>query len=373
MHHCENFNIPEAVTGGLLAALITLILYLVFNIQVSFSMELRDVLLVYFFSAIGLNTKIKELLTGGKPMMLLLVSTLVFMVLQNSVGIGLASALDLNPAVGLLTGSVSLIGGHGTSIAWAPVFQSSHEVKSALEIGIASATLGLVVASVLGGPIAMLLIKRHALKSSKNEELTVGIAYSDEGSSTVNHVNLIRTILMLHVCIIFGYGLKVLTAEVGLRFPLFVTCLVVGMALTNSVDKLLPNLWWPSKSRALSLVSDLSISLFICISLMAMELWSIAELAGPLLILLVVQALTTTAFVCFVVFRLLGSNYQAAVIAAGFTGYSLGSTPTAIANMTAVAKANGAAPQAFLIVPMVCAFFVSISNAFIIQIFLSLV
>ena len=368
----REFNIPEPVTGGIIASLFALIYFSVFKVEISYTLEIRDVLLIYFFTAVGLNARLSDLVSGGKPLVILLCVTLLYIVFQDVVGVTTAYLLGLPKAMGVLTGSASLIGGHGTAIAWAPEIAQNHGVANALEVGVASATLGLVMASLLGGPIAKYLMSRYQLNGPENEDLSVGTTYDQESSATITHVNLMGVFLVLHVCIILGFILNMGFASLGLKLPLFVACLLVAIFLSNTVPTILPKLAWPAHTSALSVVSDFSLGLFIAMSLMAMQLWSVADLAGPLMLLLGLQAIATVVFILFIFFKLMGGNYQAAVLSAGFAGFSLGATPTAIANMTAVTKSHGAAPLAFIILPLVGAFFVDISNAFIIQFFLNL-
>ncbi|MEM7222214.1 MAG: sodium/glutamate symporter [Pseudomonadota bacterium] len=367
------YNIPEPVTGGILAALVGLAIFLFVGVELHYELDTRDRLLVYFFTAIGINARFSDLLAGGRPLAILLGLTLVYIVLQDVIGVGAARVLGQPDAIGVLVGSASLIGGHGTAIAWAPEIAASHGVPNALEIGVAAATLGLVLACLLGGPIAKFLLARHDIKSSGDDGLIVGLPYEKEkDEEKINHVSIMAVILSLHVAIILGYFLNEVIAEAGLKLPLFVSCLLVAILLSNSVPYVLPKLRWPARTKALALVSDFSLGLFIALSLMSMQLWTVAQLAGPLLILLALQAAATVLFILFVLFPLMGRDYLATVLSAGFAGFSLGATPTAIANMTAVTKTHGPAPTAFIILPLVGAFFVDLTNAFVIQFFLGL-
>lgn len=371
----RSYNIPEPVSGGIVAALIALGIYLAFGVALEYELETRDVLLVYFFTAIGLNARIADLISGGRPLLILLGLTLVYIVLQDVIGVGVAILIGQPPAVGIMAGSASLIGGHGTSIAWAPAIAEEHGVPNALEISVASATLGLVIASLLGGPIAKVLLRRASdAETGKADEETpvVGIAHGDKDTEVINHISIMRVILTLHVAIILGFLLNEVVATVGLKLPLFVSCLMVAIALSNTVPKLLPRLIWPARTKALAVVSDFSLGLFIAMSLMGMQLWSVANLAGPLLIMLAAQVAAVVLFILFVLYPLMGRNYLATVLSAGFAGFALGATPTAVANMTAVTKTHGPAPTAFIILPLVGAFFVDITNAFVIQYFLTL-
>ena len=367
----RSFNVPEPVTGGVLAALVSLAIYAALGFEIEYEMERRDILLVYFFSAIGINARITDLLAGGRPLLMLLALTLGYIVLQDAVGVVAAQAIGQPSAVGVLVGSASLIGGHGTTIAWAPEIAANHSVPNALEIGTAAATFGLVIAGLLGGPIAKLLLARGRISPGEGDVLTVGIPYEKADTEQINHVNIMAVILVLHIAIILGYFLDLAFASVGLRLPLFVSCLLVAILLSNTIPYLMPNLHWPARTPALALVSDFSLGLFIAMSLMGMQLWSIADLAGPLLILLAAQVIAVVVFILFVFFPLMGRDYLATVLSAGFAGFALGATPTAIANMTAVVKSHGPAPTAFIILPLVGAFFVDITNAFVIQFFLS--
>ena len=361
----RDYNIPEPVSGGLLAAAVLFLTYLFLKIEINFDMEMRDRLLVYFFTAIGLNARVSDLIRGGKPLVIFLLLTLAYIVIQNAIGMSGAKLMGLPPEFGILAGSTSLIGGHGTAIAWAPQFVA-RGIPNALEIGVASATLGLVIASLVGGPIARFLISRNNLKSTEDEE-SVGIAYSKMDTEKINHMSLMSVILALHAAIIMGYVINEGLAAIGFKLPLFVASLLSAIILSNTVPLLLPKLRWPAHTRALAVVSDFSLGLFLTMSLMSMQLWTIANLAGPLLTILVMQTVAAVLFILFVLFPAMGRDYQASVLSAGFGGFTLGATPTAIANMTAVTKANGPAPLAFIILPLVAAIFVDITNALVIR------
>ena len=371
----QNYNIPEPVSGGLAAAVITWILFALFDLEVVFDLEARDILLVVFFTTIGLNARIKDLFSGGRLLILLLVMTVSFVVFQNGIGLLGTQLFDLPASISVLLGSASLIGGHGTAIAWGPTIEARTGFAAAAEIGIASATLGLVCAALIGGPIAKFLIDRHDLHSSNDDaEPMVGLPYeADEtDDNDVDHINLMRSILVTNIAIIFGFVLNEAIAESGLKLPLFVACLLVGIVMSNTIPYLLPRLTWPARTRAMAVVSDYCLSIFLAMSLMSMKLWTLADLGGPLLGVLALQVVGTTVFILLVVFRYMGRDYTAAVLSAGFAGFSLGATPTAIANMSSVTKRYGPAPLAFIILPLVSAFFVDLVNAVVIQYFASL-
>lgn len=244
------YNIPEPVTGGLLAAMITFFLYLALDVEVTVELTTRDTLLVYFFTAIGLNARISDLISGGRPLLILLVLTLLYIVVQDAVGISGTKLLGLPLEVGILAGSASLIGGHGTAIAWAPDI-AKQGVENDLEIGVASATLGLVIASLIGGPIARFLINRYQLKSTDTQSI-VGISYANEETEKINHLGIMSVILTLHVAIIIGWFANQLITGWGLKLPLFVTCLLSAIVLSNTIPHVFPRMHWPARTRALA-------------------------------------------------------------------------------------------------------------------------
>jgi len=232
----RRWNIPEAVTGGLLAALATLAAHEKLGLEIIFDLDARDMLLLYFFTGIGLNAKLGDLISGGRPLLVLLGLTLAYLVIQNLIAAGSAAALHLPKGITVLLGSASLIGGHGTTIAWAPLITERFRLANAMEIGVAAATLGLVIASLVGGPVARFLISRHCLSGPVDAPPMIGLP--DEGpKDDLNHVRLLQTILVLNVAILIGFGLHEVLEEAGLKLPLFVACLLSAIALTNTVPR----------------------------------------------------------------------------------------------------------------------------------------
>jgi len=370
----REFSIPEPVTGGLIASLLIGLLYLISSVEISFDLAARDVLLVYFFTTIGINTRLKDLLSGGKPLVILLSVTIAYMFLQNVIGISVAALFDQPTAIGMLGGSVSLIGGHGTAIAWSPRIAEDYGIANAMEVGIACATFGLILASLMGGPIAKFLITKHKLTPAKVEPLDVGEMEKQTGKHMIDYLDFLDAILAIHISAIFGFLINGGLEELGLKLPLFVTCLFAGILITNLIPKSFPRFSgrvWPSRKPAIALIADVSLGTFLVMSLMSMQLWTLVDLAGPIFAILGAQFLIAVSLTLFVIFPLMGRSYDAAVICAGFGGISLGSTPTAMANMSAVTKRYGASHMAFVIVPLVCAFFIDLVNALLIPFFLA--
>jgi ESS family glutamate:Na+ symporter len=366
----RDLNIPEPVVGGLLFSIIFAIIHFSFGISVEFDLTSRDIMLVYFFTTIGLSSSIMDLVKGGKPLVILLLLTIFYMLIQNVVGISIAKIFDLNPLIGLLGGSVSLIGGHGTTIAWAPTFAEQYGITNAMEIGIATATFGLILASLMGGPIASFLIKKDNLKANQNEKQSVGVAYEKENIK-IDYFSFLHGILGIHVSILIGFILNSAMEELGLKLPLFVTALFAGILIssfiTPKMEKKFTWLDWHAKRTALALIADISLGIFLSMSLMSMQLWVVVDLAGPILTIIIVQFVVAASVTIFVVYKVMGKTYDAAVISSGFGGISLGSTATAMANMTAVTQRYGPSQLAFVIVPLVCAFFIDLVNVVMIQ------
>jgi ESS family glutamate:Na+ symporter len=382
----RDFTIPEPVSGGLLVALVIGLLHLAFGLEINFGMRARDLLLVYFFTTVGMNASFADLRRGGRSLVVLLVLTIVLMLSQNLLGLTLARLGGLPTATGLLVGTVSLIGGHGTTIAWAPKFAADYGVANAMEIGIAAATFGLIIASASGGPIARFLIHRHRLEAPRPATALASGPGRDAappregepapagggGGALIDSHDFLGAVLAINICIILGLILQEVIRERGLFLPLFVPCLIVGILLSNLLPKPGPRFQfrWPSRTPALDLIAEISLGAFLAMSLMTIQFWTLVDLAGPLLLILIAQFVLALLINLFLVFPLLGGTYDAAVIAAGFSGFTLGSTPTAMANMTAVTQKFGPSPKAFIVLPLVSAFFIDLLNAVMIPFFL---
>ncbi|MBU2871106.1 sodium/glutamate symporter [Colwellia sp. E2M01] len=365
----QKYNIPEPVTGGIITALFFSVLYYIFDLSIEFSLQQRDILLVIFFTCVGLSARLSTLIKGGKSLVIMLLLAICYLFLQNITGIAVSMVSGLSPPAGLLGSSVSLSGGHGTSIAWAPSFVSHFNIENAMEIGIACATFGLVLGGICGGPIAGYLIKRHNLTSTSSEHIVIG-SENEKEEITVHSVY--SSILVLCIAIGIGLHLHHLIDSIGLKLPIFVPCLFGGILLTNTIPLIWKKVHWPTGTPTLALISDLSLGLFLAMSLMSLQLWTLIDLALPILFLLTAQVLLVLFFTIHVVFRALGKNYDAAIMVSGYSGLVLGATPTAIANMTAVTKQYGASPQAFIVIPLIGAFFIDLANAFVIEIFFTL-
>jgi ESS family glutamate:Na+ symporter len=369
----RRYSIPEPVIGGFLCAAVVGVAYFAFDLKVTFTLEVRDWLLLYFFAAIGLRADIRTLISGGKPLLILLILASTFIFLQNLAGIGIAAVFGMDPKAGLMVGSISLTGGVGTALAWAPTFVEKLGISNALELGVAANTVGLISACVIGGPIARYLITRHKLSTSGDEPLDIGVEHERQHTTMVDSYGILWAWLWLNVAMIFGYFLDQALAAGGLQLPLFVSCLIGGILIGNVRNLVLKrDELYPGAKLGIALISDISLGMFLTMALMGLELWELQGLVLFITVVMVIQILLSILFTLFIVFRLMGRDYEASVISAGFGGITLGSTATAIVNMTAVAKQYGAAHRAFIIVPLVCGFFIDLVNAFIINFFVGL-
>ena len=363
----EKNSIPTAVTGGLVFSLCLMAINYFMHIEFVFNLDLRDTLLLIFFSTIGLNAKLKSLIIGGKGLVMMTIICGIFLLVQNTLGLLMASVVGAHPGFGLLGGSISFAGGHGTAIAWGEE-ASQAGLTGAAEFGLACATFGLVVGGLIGSPIANRLIAKHKLKPKEdNEELSIKTE-SEIPTHQLTVNDAIGTIFCLALCLGLGDSVNRYLFDQNIKLPGFLTAMLVGIILTNGADQFKIKL---SKS-AIELIGGLSLQLFLTMSLMSMDLMSLVESASFLLFIVLGQALMISVFAVHIVYRMMGKDYDAAVIAGGFMGLGLGATPVAIANVDAITRKFGPSQKALIIIPLTGAFFIDIMNALIIKFFIAL-
>ncbi len=366
----RRFNIPEAVVGGLLCALVVCALYYLLDVRVVFTLGARDMLLLYFFAAIGMGTDVRTLREGGRPLVVLLALACGFMLLQNGLGMAVAGAFGMDPRAGLMVGSIPLTGGVGTTLAWVPHFTDTLGIAEAGELGLAANMVGLVAACLVGGPMAAWLMRRHRIAPSGAADIEVGLRYQDEPHARLDYQGVLLALLWLNLALMLGEGINSLVGLAGLKLPGFVGCLMAGIALRGVGQWLSPDgerLWdWGGMRLGVALIGDVSLGLFLTMALMGLQMWLLEPVALFMATAMALQILLAVAFTALVVFRLMGRDYEAVVICSGFGGIALGSTATAIANMGAIVRVYGAAPRAFIVVPLVCGFFIDLANAVVI-------
>ncbi|VVE15167.1 sodium:glutamate symporter [Pandoraea horticolens] len=367
----RTYSIPEPVAAGLLVALGTLALRQIGHFELKFDTSLQTPLMLAFFATIGLSANLASLKAGGRRLVLFLAVVAGMLIMQNAIGVGLATMMGLAPGVGMLGGSITLAGGHGTGAAWGETLTSRYGVQSALEIAMACATFGLVLGGLLGGPVARYLVGRLGNQVPGFDVAKDAAPEGFEQPHTVRLITaqaLIETVAMIAICLLGGEVIARWLSGTAFELPTFVCVLFTGVVVRN----LLSLVGYEVFERSLSVMGNVSLSLFLAMALMTLRLWDLSTLALPMIVILVVQAVAMALYAIFVTFRVMGRNYDAAVLAAGHCGFGLGATPTAIANMQAVTERFGPSHIAFLIVPMVGAFFIDILNALIIKGFLSL-
>jgi ESS family glutamate:Na+ symporter len=366
----RTFNIPTPVAGGLVVALILLLLRNVAGTEIKFDTVLQTPFMLCFFASIGLSANLASLKSGGRAVAIFLGVVTGLLVVQNTLGVGLAAAMGLDPHLGLLAGSITLSGGHGTGAAWAGIFSEKYGVQSASELAIACATFGLVLGGLIGGPVARYLVNKVQLPGAQhNRGDNLQAFESPDLSRQITTFSVIETLALLAISLKGGEMLSLILKGGMFELPVFVCVLFVGVLLRNLLTVLN---WHEVSDREVSLLGNVCLSLFLAMALMSLRLWDLASLALPIFVLLAVQTVGMALYAIFVTFRVMGRNYDAAVLAAGHCGFGLGATPTAIANMQAVTMRFGPSHVAFLVVPMVGAFFIDIINAMVIKLFLAL-
>jgi len=365
----KRFSIPAPVVGGGLIAVVLALTDGLFQVRFAFNLSLKDSLLLMFFTTVGLGADARMLVKGGAKLLIFLLISALFIVIQNAIGMVASQAMDLHPAVGLLGGSITLTGGHGTGAAYAGQFGGTMNLQGVMELTMACATAGLVLGAVLGGPLAEYLIKRHKLSPAPQAAEVTAEGAGGEPEDRITAETLISTLFVLFLCLAGGKFLAHLMESTGFILPDFVFCLLLGVVIRNllTFTKI-----FQMSSNSVDTVGSVALSLFLVMALMTMKLLDLINLAGPLLAILAAQTAAMALYAVLVTFRVMGGNYDAAIMAAGHVGFGMSSTACALAIMKAVTERHGLSPLAFLIVPMVGAFFIDILNAIIIQGFLTL-
>lgn len=378
----RDFNIPEPVAGGLVVAAVIYILHATMGWSFGFETSLQTAFMLVFFSSIGLGANFTKLQQGGKGLVVFLGVIVAFILVQNAVGVGLASALGLDPLIGLVAGSITLVGGHGTAGAWGSVLEQQHGLTGATTLGMACATFGLVIGGVMGGPLAKRLISTYRLAKPRSEaaQLSAEPHPANEHVEVVNFESpgktprlitadaAIETLALFAACLAFGEFMTAMTKGTAVQLPTFVWCLGGGVIIRNVLDYIFG---FKVFDRAIDVFGNAALSIYLAIALLSLKLWELSDLAGSLMVILAVQTVVMALYAWFVTFRIMGKNYDAAVLAAGHCGFGMGATPTAVANMQAITNQYGPSHKAFLIVPLVGAFFIDIINAFLIQAFIA--
>ena len=358
----EKFFIPAPVIGGTLFSIILLIGHQTETFTFSFNDDIKNLLMIAFFTTVGFSASLKILKKGGVGVALFLLAAVILVVMQDIVGPVLAKALGINPLLGLAAGSIPLTGGHGTSGAFGPELEKLG-ATGATVVAVASATYGLIAGCLIGGPIARRLMIKNNLKPTESKE---GVDNSLLGSTTeVTEESLFSAVVYVGIAMGIGALINNMLAKAGIKFPVYLMGMVVAAIIRNILDfnqKQLP-------FTEIGIVGNISLSLFLSMALMSMKLWQLIDLAVPLIVILLVQTVVMGLFAYFVTFNIMGRDYDAAVMSTGHCGFGLGATPNAMANMETFTTANGPSVKAFFIIPIVGSLFIDFINAGVIQAF----
>jgi ESS family glutamate:Na+ symporter len=375
----DRFNIPAPVVGGFVFAALALALRQSSVLAFEFNTAMQSPMMVMFFTTIGLGASLGLLRVGGPQVILFWALASVLAILQNGVGIGLASLLGVDPFVGLISGSITMTGGHGTGAAFGKLMEDEYGFAGGVTLAMAAATFGLVSGGLLGGPVGTRLIQRFGLKpkaperplpavdlehAALDEEIDVEPAGEPATAYTILRV--------LTVILVAMWAGSLLSRWLGqfITLPGYIGAMLCAAVIRNLADA---TRLVRIDQRTVDDIGTIALSLFLSMALMSLKLWELLDLALPMLVILVVQVTMMGAFALFITYRFMGRDYDAAVMAGGHCGFGLGATPNAVANMTSLVERFGPAPRAFLVVPMVGAFFIDFSNALIITTYINFV
>lgn len=367
----SKYNIPAPVIGGVIFALASWALKDSFSFN--FDMVVKDPLMITFFTSIGLAASFKMLKQGGPQVFIFLIVASVLVLLQNVVAVVLSYATGIHPLLGMLAGSITMSGGHGTGAVYAALFEKQYGLVGGMELAMAAATFGLVMGSILGGPVARRLIERNRLSKShlNPDEMTyetVDETLDPASDGPVSASVLMTTLMQITIAMSVGAFIYEELVKVGIQLPTYLCALFVGIFIRNFSDM---SGLYKVHLRLADTIGAVALSLFLALSLMSLKLWQLADLAGPMALILFGETLLMGFYAYFVTFNVMRRDYTAAVISGGHCGFGLGATPNAIANMDAITSNYGPAPRAFFVVSIVGAFFIDIVNAIVIQSFVA--
>jgi ESS family glutamate:Na+ symporter len=375
----DRFNIPAPVVGGFIFAALALALRQYGVLAFEFDTTLQTPFMIAFFTTIGLGASLGLLKKGGPQVVLFWLLASGVAILQNGLGVTIAKLLGVDPLLGLLSGSITMTGGHGTGAAFGKLMEDQYQVTGAVTVAMAAATFGLVAGGLIGGPVGTRLLQKNKLRSSGgatpelakvavNASLDAAIDTEPEGEATTAYL-LLKMLAVVLTCMALGGELSGWLGSF-VTLPGYIGAMLVAAIVRNLADGtgLLG-----IETRTIDDIGTIALSLFLTMALMSLRLWELFDLAGPMLAILVAQVTMMALIAYFVTYRLMGRDYDAAVMAGGHCGFGLGATPNAVANMTSLVERFGPAPRAFLVLPMVGAFFIDFSNAIIITTYINFI
>lgn len=367
IYFLQKFCIPAPVIGGLIFAIMTCICYVTGIAEFSFDDTLREVCMVFFFTSVGFQANLKVLKSGGKSLIVFLGLVIVLIILQNLTAVGLAKLLNLNPLIGMCTGSIPMVGGHGTAGAFGPVLEDLN-IKGATTICTAAATFGLIFGSLIGGPLGKRLIEKHSLlNTTANDDDSLLV---EDEKKHERHTNMYAdAVFQLILAIGVGTIFTMLLTKTGLTFPIYIGAMLAAALMRNICE------YTGIATIHMGEINDLggiSLSLFLGMAMITLRLWELASLALPLVILLAAQVLLIIIFTYVIEFNIMGRDYDAAILVSGTCGFGTGATPNAMANMQAVCDQYVPSIKAYLLIPLVGSLFADFLNSLVITFFINL-
>lgn len=367
IYFLQKFCIPAPVIGGLIFAIMTCICYVTGIAEFSFDDTLREVCMVFFFTSVGFQANLKVLKSGGKSLIIFLGLVIALIILQNLTAVGLAKLLNLNPLIGMCTGSIPMVGGHGTAGAFGPVLEDLN-IKGATTICTAAATFGLIFGSLIGGPLGKRLIEKHSLlNTAANEDDSLLV---EDEKKHERHTNMYAdAVFQLILAIGVGTIFTMLLTKTGLTFPIYIGAMLAAALMRNICE------YTRIATIHMGEINDLggiSLSLFLGMAMITLRLWELASLALPLVILLAAQVLLIIIFTYVIEFNIMGRDYDAAILVSGTCGFGTGATPNAMANMQAVCDQYVPSIKAYLLIPLVGSLFADFLNSLVITFFINL-
>ena len=361
--------IPAPVVGGLVFALIHLALYSAGVVTFTFDETLKNAFMIWFFTSVGYGASFKVLARGIKPVLVFLLLAGVMVVIQDLVGAGLAQVFQLDGRLGLCMSSIPLVGGHGTAGSFGPQFEDAG-VMGASVVAVACATYGLVSGSLMGGPIARAKIKKYNLHSMVNEGEEYGesveTAQSPSQAKDLGVDSIVKSFALLIIAAGIGTYINAFFTQIGVTLPTYMGAMIVGLVIRNVCDVAHVEL----PMRAIDVSGNVSLNVFLAVALMTLKLWELASLAVPMIIILAIQTFIMFLYASYVVFPVMGRDYEAAAMTAAFCGFGMGATPNAMANMLVLTNKFGPAPKAFFVVPIVGGMFIDFVNTGVLTVFL---
>ena len=364
----SKYCIPLSVVGGFIFSLVTLFLYQTNLAAINLDTSLQNLFMTTFFTSIGFTASFALLKQGGKKVITFLLLAILLVILQNIVGVSLATAFRLSPLLGLATGSIPMVGGHGTAGSFGPILEGLG-VERATTVSVASATFGLIMGSILGGLVARNLILKHHLKAEKsNQKPEEAGGFNEENTNILSLKHMMNGACLLFIAMGLGSIVSKFIQMTSLTFPSYIGAMLVAALIRNIADLRGKEL----VEKEIETIGSLSLSFFLTMALMGLKLWQLFDLALPLIIMLIAQSILIALFASFITYKVMGKNYEAAVFASATCGFGMGATPNAIANMDELTNRFGFTPTPYFVVPLVGGLFIDFINSGIITIFINL-